>query len=443
MSILLWLLLVIGYGRGVFLTYISLGTAAVLWMCMDSFIPTQGAILKAFGLIFLCTLGPLVATITHTLERRKRFSDESCNERLMQAARVADSILNHTLKNTMADAAGLIEMFVQDCDGIDPAMMLLNLEQSASALRRGMRACQHRQAYISLVMGTYVLNRRPVKLQDFLSELSKGRQVEFSILAKVPSIFDLDHVLIDLILDNSISNALKHGHQPDPAVRIDVSVDPRGIKFVVRNKRNSDGPTLTAEFVTSMFLGKDQENYTASHLPTSDRIGMQHIRLAAATSSTEVSLWQDHEWTYFQAIVPGTSLPSPHQLGKQAVGSTEVEFSHRVHICCIDDSRLGLTMLEMALKRDSSVFSVSAFGTNGYSDVDRFLDETLNRADIAILDQNLDFPSQFTQGTALVRDLKERGFTGLMCMRSGSTSDADTQMYWDAGCQCVLGRSYP
>ena len=52
----------------------------------------------------------------------------------MDASRKADSILNHTLKNTMADAAGEIEMFLQNMS-LQPSA-LAHLQQSFAALRR-------------------------------------------------------------------------------------------------------------------------------------------------------------------------------------------------------------------------------------------------------------------------------------------------------------------
>ena len=71
-----------------------------------------------------------------------------------QASRKADSILNHTLKNTMADAAGDIEMFLSKA-APNGTPDLAHLRQAAASLGRGMRRCRHRQAYLQLAAHRY------------------------------------------------------------------------------------------------------------------------------------------------------------------------------------------------------------------------------------------------------------------------------------------------
>ena len=66
----------------------------------------------------------------------------------VEASRTADSILNHTLKNTMADAAGDIEMFLDTHESSSASVQ--HLRQSLASLRKGMRSCRHRQAYLQL-----------------------------------------------------------------------------------------------------------------------------------------------------------------------------------------------------------------------------------------------------------------------------------------------------
>ena len=43
----------------------------------------------------------------------------------------------------------------------------------------------------------------------------------------------------------------------------------------------------------------------------------------------------------------------------------------------------------------------------------------------------------------LARQLKAAGFTGLVCMRSGNTSDEDCERYRQAGCHCIVGKEVP
>mmetsp|Transcript_10911 Transcript_10911/g.16838 ORF Transcript_10911/g.16838 Transcript_10911/m.16838 type:complete len:99 (+) Transcript_10911:1052-1348(+) len=61
-------------------------------------------------------------------------------------------------------------------------------------------------------------------------------------------------------------------------------------------------------------------------------------------------------------------------------------------------------------------------------------------ADVVIVDQNLEYESGGYQGTDLIKQFVERGFQGLMCIRSANSSAADEQQYGEAGAQCVLGK---
>ena len=139
--------------------------AAVPWSTLFTPLPNvpvgdlASALVKVgIGVAFLAVLLAylLGILVTVTLDRRYSFSLETyfqaALETAVAASRQADSILNHTLKNTMADAAGNIEMFL---DNVEPGMDVVHLKQSEASLRRGMRACQHRQAYLQLAAQRY------------------------------------------------------------------------------------------------------------------------------------------------------------------------------------------------------------------------------------------------------------------------------------------------
>ena len=63
----------------------------------------------------------------------------------------------------------------------------------------------------------------PVNLAEFVSELTSGRPV----LVGFPRMTVLiDPTLCSLILDNTLSNAFKHGHPESPAVRLTIACTP-------------------------------------------------------------------------------------------------------------------------------------------------------------------------------------------------------------------------
>ena len=97
----------------------------------------------------------------------------------VNAGRHADSILNHTLKNTMADAAGSIELFLEGRQ--DRGGDAVHLQKAAAALWRGMRSCRNRQAYLHLVAGNYLVSLQSLNLREWVMDLTTGRNVQLEV----------------------------------------------------------------------------------------------------------------------------------------------------------------------------------------------------------------------------------------------------------------------
>ena len=243
-------------------------------------------------------------SIVLSMTRRSQFSIEHSFElRLkeeLEASRQADSILNHTLKNTMADAAGEIEMFLEKTACAPSATR--HLQQSSASLRRGMRSCRHRQAYLNLVMHRYMVSLRPVQLLQFGNELTRGRNIRLSVKDLVVCI---DVTLCGLILDNAISNAFKHGHPTAPDVTFTITdaapaaspsralvQEQVQLAFVVTNKANPARPPLTQEYIDLVRSGKPVPSSAVTTSAMSDQIGLQHSFLAAEAHGIELSIRQ-------------------------------------------------------------------------------------------------------------------------------------------------------
>ena len=81
-------------------------------------------------------------------------------------------------------------------------------------------------------------------------------------------------------------------------------------------------------------------------------------------------------------------------------------------------------MLQHHLLRLAAPCEVLCFGDSS-EDVPKFMDSVIRKGDIAILDQNLDFPQEHVLGTDLVAQLLDSGFPGLLCIRSANNSERD------------------
>ena len=120
----------------------------------------------------------------------------------------------------MGDAAGEIELFL--AAHAPPEHHARHLQQSAASLRKGMRSCRHRQAYLQLVARQYTPTRAPTDLAEFTAELAAGRAMRVALRLRRAAA-EIDVTLCALILDNAISNAFKHGHPQAPDVRLTVT----------------------------------------------------------------------------------------------------------------------------------------------------------------------------------------------------------------------------
>ena len=125
------------------------------------------------------------------------------------AAQKSDSILNHILKNVMVDASGCIDLFLLEKD-------VQSLAKAVDILFRGTWWCRLREALLRITTGTYTPDISAVDLQEFGANLAKGR-LHVSVTAP-PELVRLDPLACNIVLDNAISNAIRHGCPRDPQV---------------------------------------------------------------------------------------------------------------------------------------------------------------------------------------------------------------------------------
>eukprot|EP00667_Euglena_gracilis_P016388 EG_transcript_17137 len=104
----------------------------------------------------------------------------------------------------------------------------------------------------------------------------------------------------------------------------------------------------------------------------------------------------------------------------------------------MDDSKPALRLLDLHLRKWCSPSSVHLFG-HSEEEVQRFVPFAMDHADVVILDQVLEF-SRTYYGTDLVRQLCERGFPGLVCIRSANDAAEDWERFRRAGAHCCFGK---
>ena len=396
--------------------------------------------------LFIAYVVLLVRMRFDSLSRRRTFILQRyfqvALDKAVESSRKADSILNHTLKNYMADGAGEIELFLDRVDGDEP--MYAELHSATTCLQRGMRACRQRQAYLQLASGDYRLSLYPVELETFAKQITAGRDMT----TEVPSLrVLLDPTLLGLIFDNAISNAFKHGHAGQPDVKLsiqnmgNVQEQPKQLamlSFRVTNLANPQRPPLTQEYISNVLAGKGQQGLPTSAI--SDQIGLQHTYLAAEAHGMTISLSQTGPIVQLELRVQAEVLQAPDSAEHPRRSRDLSAFPSNLKICCIDDSPTAQRLLHHNLVAWAQTEDVRVFGQT-VREVDLFVSEVLAGAHIAILDQHLEYGGDSNVlGTDIARRLVAQGYSGLMCIRSANMASVDQEHYAQAGAHCWFGK---
>eukprot|EP00667_Euglena_gracilis_P004701 EG_transcript_4727 len=415
-------------------------------MCLISFCSPLASLVNFLG-VALVALGYFGVSAVIEQLRRSMFLSEMLLARELHASQTADSILNHTLKNTLADVSAIIELYLAG------ARERTTLQDAVVCLQRGMKACRERQVYLKLVAGEYVPVLNEVRLRDFGQSLIAGRPVAESL----PDVaVHLDHTLCNLILENALSNAFKHGDPHDPAVRFAVEAEPLTcslalphpapavrVAFTVSNAANPLQPPLTDDAVRVLLGGQSAEGphpclRTVRPL-LSDRIGLSHCALAAKQGGLAVALWQAEGRVYFR-VTADTVLASdtPRAALDSNLQTPTLHFPAGLTFAVLDDSDCARSLVEFHVRQWCDPSEVLCFGASE-ADVPLFLDVAPRQAHVIILDQQLEYSRTYL-GTDLVRQLLAKGFPGLICIRSGDDAADDRAKYAESGAHCSLAK---
>eukprot|EP00667_Euglena_gracilis_P003257 EG_transcript_3265 len=385
--------------------------------------------------------------LQRTLEKEAAALKEAAEQEaaLKKASQEADTILNHLLKNVMADAAGCIHLYLQSLpsnlstSSTPPA----DLVQATECLERGVAWCRKRQALMRIATGKYTPQLCDVDLPHFGHSLLQGRPIE----AEFPTaVVIMDPLLCEIVLENALTNAHRHGHTTQPAVHFTASLVPlpnnnsprrRLLKFCVTNRAHPSHPPLTPDRVSRLLRGEERPVGPATSR-LSEHLGMQHLSQAARTHNMDLRLFQEGDTVCFEASLE-VALPPIASLPRTPSKECVAVVPPNLRVLCIDDSPVARRLLVHTLSRPPMRASVTAFGETA-DEVPGFLEEALSEADIVILDYHLDYNPVHFLGTDLVRSLQDRGYTGLICIRSANASPFDEALYFRAGAHCCIGK---
>eukprot|EP00667_Euglena_gracilis_P007148 EG_transcript_7213 len=368
----------------------------------------------------------LQVSLEREAEALQRLADHE--KRTRETAVEADSILNHMLKNIMADAAGLIWLHTAN---VSANSIPSDLQQALGCLDRGMQWCRRRQALVRIAAGAYRLSRLPVDLREFGEALATGREVSCHF---VDDVVLLDPLLCDILLDNALTNALRHGDHTQEPVTFTMTLQPledgeAELTFIVRNRAKAGRPQLTPEFVQAALRGQAVPEPGQDHR-LSDGLGLQHLFMAAEAHDVRLSLRQDGDVVTLRAALTvqrGTRAASI----VLSTATAKSEFGS-LRILCLDDSEVARRLLAYTLERHFPSCSVEVFGGSA-QDVQKFMAAAVDRADIVLVDNHLVYDDVQFVGTQLLRQLFSNGFAGFACVQSANMSPEDQAEYAASG----------
>eukprot|EP00667_Euglena_gracilis_P003018 EG_transcript_3026 len=406
--------------------------------------PGQSASDTLNNAMFVCAAFLAMVVICLLLERLRRsnFLAQALLAQELRASQLADSILNHTLKNILADVAANLEVFL--AGGGETTFLL----DCIACLRRGMQSCKERQMYLKLAAGEYQPMPTPVRLPGLAHQLVAGRPVT----VQTPDIeVLLDTTLMALILENAISNAFRHGSPEDPDVRLTISESipedegpgspsrHRHLQVTVSNAAHPLRPPLTPEDAGSLFRQKWLPRPVALD-EVSFHIGLSHCVLAAKCGGIGIELRQEGDRVLFIASLEACELVpvTPPVSGRPSLPSATSPPSG-LCFCCIDDSRPAQRLLTHHIQRSFPSATVHSFGATP-AEVAHFLSTAGTAADVVILDQHLENEGVTTYGTDLLQRLIANSYAGLACIHSANDSPEDRAVYAASGAHCTLGK---
>jgi len=431
---------------------VILSAPIIIWVSRHSFTSTvENSLHLTFQVLSFMVLAVLLERI-----QRQKFLAEMMLERQMRASETADSILNHTLKNILADVGAYIELFLADRAPRGA------LEDALLCLRRGVKACRERQVYLKLVAGTYAPVANAVDLEAFTRDLVAGRQVRASV---VTSTAHFDRMLLTLILDNAINNAIKHGSPENPDVALTIRTLPESepdtpahiIEFEISNAADPHRPPLMPEAVASLFSGAPRPQRLGRAPLLSDGIGLAHAKLAADIANIRMSLTQEGPRVVFRAVLDSSepvnarrvSAPSDryvvdafHPPGPPSDITDLDAIPPNTSIFVLDDSGSSRQILELQLRHAFPGVQVTVLGAQE-SDIELFTAMAAGEAAIVILDQHLEYSGGSHLGTTVAERLRKLGYSGMICIRSADDSPEDQALYTAAGAHCFFCKDLP
>uniref|UniRef100_A0A7S3YU82 Response regulatory domain-containing protein n=2 Tax=Lotharella globosa TaxID=91324 RepID=A0A7S3YU82_9EUKA len=378
---------------------------------------------------------------------------------------VETSILHHGMKNTFAAICSGGEVLMDDMekDYVDQRH-IKEAQRLCRISRVGMIMCNSKRSVAHILQSDYKEPPRVIKCVDMLEPLSCfSRRI---VLPKTDKSVRAvgDHLAMNIILENAVNNACRHGDQRRKISLVGVkqgdyvviqvaNVLPPRVHFGVLFSIKMAAMHGCYNFDSRPFIGNVQELLLSRavdrEMPTekflSEGKGVKIIKDIAKKFGYGVDMRASGRIAAFRLVLPSATHRGIKNNNSAKMTPTPgsqhwARKPKSLKIACVEDSPMIIKLYERIL--------LKRYFAEGSIVVGRCIEELERIAERitdggfhgCILDQNLVYGERCVLGTSIVKQCRRMGYDGLVIMRSANTEPEDIEKYIEAGADSVIGK---
>ena len=171
---------------------------------------------------------------------------------------------------------------------------------------------------------------------------------------------------------------------------------PVEVRFTVKNR--ADSSRAAVKRWSTQQPNEPQQSKSPNSPVLSDGLGLSHIWMVANRADMVAELWQNEDMVHFELYFQTEALPRDTSLLPQRAGI--VSLTPRWEVLGLDDSGIARKSLLMNLEKALPNANVQMYGKDA-AEVEEFERAALERADVIILDQNIDVDGQELYGSCM------------------------------------------
>lgn len=353
----------------------------------------------------------------------------------LEIARTKDrqhmAVISHHMKNRFIGCTALAKNCYETVREHAPHLLISphNFDQSVrqlnDQLQKGVRLCINQAVENELIYGTYTIVKHFIDVKATIFDAFPACNPPVISIEERVSHVKLDDYLLGVVLDNVVSNAIRHGSTAIPVFVVVGYED----GMLTINMTNSSGANHS-----QMRELHESKNAFANIVP--DQIHMERSCIVHSTGFGKyilqkcLNVLDGTIGLFFKESSVLTSIRVPCNLNEiaQSILPKNLTFA------CLDDDPLSCMIIEDYMKRFKANERTFIQCPKTEGDIDKFKHWVLTQTpDIVIVDQFLDCGVYQALGTTIIQNLRECKFTNICIIRSASDSSDDRELYLESG----------